>query len=373
MHHQPTCGQPRPLLARLPDLVLALATALPWLLFLLLMITLLSAGYARADGTAAGTGEMAQTTPVCQGRSLIGELTASHPERMAEALKQADAAPNGDALLWKIEKPGVDPSWLFGTMHVTDPEVTEMPVPAREAFEAASTVVIETIDILDPVKAQAALMSNPDLTMFTDGTTLISLLSPEDAKIVEAELGRRGIPMALVARMKPWIITGMVGMPPCEAARKAKGIDILDVNIAKMAGDEGKQVLGLETIGEQMAALTDLPMEFHLRGLVETIKLADLMPDILATMSDLYLQGRVSAIMPVIQAAGPEGVATDISGYAAFEERVITLRNHIMAERAAPILDKGGAFIAVGAMHLPGEEGLVSLLGQAGYTISAMR
>ena len=58
---------------------------------------------------------------------------------------------------------------------------------------------------------------------------------------------------------------------------------------------------------------------------------------------------------------------------AEFEERVVTLRNHVMAERAGPILDRGNAFIAVGALHLPGEQGLVALLTQAGYTVSAVR
>ena len=66
-------------------------------------------------------------------------------------------------------------------------------------------------------------------------------------------------------------------------------------------------------------------------------------------------------------------MAEDASGYAAFEERIVTMRNHVMAERSAPILDAGNAFIAIGALHLPGKQGLVALLEDAGYTVSAVR
>tara|TARA_R110000850_G_scaffold225780_1_gene351210 strand:- start:474 stop:1598 length:1125 start_codon:yes stop_codon:yes gene_type:complete len=363
MHSQPVLSRIRTTCAQLPNLVFAVAAFLPFALLILLALGLLwGTGSARAE-----------TANTCNGTSLVKQLAASNPQKLAEARAAAAAAPNGRGLLWKIEKPGVAPSWLFGTMHVTDPRVTALPSAAQAAFDTAGTVVIETIDILDPVKAQAALLTKPELTMFTDGTTLNELLSADETKIIEAELARRGIPLALVSRMKPWMIAGLVALPACELARKADGVEFLDIKIANAASDQGKQLLGLESIGEQMAAMADLPMEFHIQGLVETIKLADLMPDIMATMVDLYLQGEISQIMPVILAAGPADMEQDASGYAAFEERIVTMRNHVMAERAAPILDAGNAFIAIGALHLPGKQGLVALLEDAGYTVSAVR
>ena len=202
---------------------------------------------------------------------------------------------------------------------------------------------------------------------------LTALLDEEQAKLIEAELARRDIPFAMVSQMKPWMISGLVALPACEMARKARGVEFLDIKIAKAARAQGKQLLGLESIGEQMAAMADLPMEFHIQGLIETIKLADLMPDIMATMTDLYLQGEIAQIMPLILAAGPQGAEQDIDGYAQFEERIVRMRNHVMAERAAPILDAGNAFIAVGALHLPGEEGVVALLQDAGYTVTLVR
>lgn len=362
MHHLPVSSRLRTTCARLPGLVFAAAMSLPMALLLLLALGLvLGAGKARAE------------TAACSGVSLVDKLAASAPQKYAEARAKAKGTRNGKGLLWKVEKAGLEPSWLFGTMHVTDPRVTRLPDAAQAAFDQAGTVVIETIEILDPAKAQAALLTQPELTMFTDGTTLSSFLDEEETRLIDAELARRGIPFALVSRMKPWMIAGLVALPACEMARKTSGVEFLDIKIANSAAEQGKQLLGLESIGEQMSAMADLPIEFHIRGLVETIRLADLMPDIMATMTDLYLKGEIAQIMPVILAAGPEGAADDIDGYAEFEERIIRMRNHIMAERAAPILSAGNAFIAIGALHLPGKEGVVALLQDAGYTVTAIR
>ena len=57
-------------------------------------------------------------------------------------------------------------------------------------------------------------------------------------------------------------------------------------------------------------------------------------------------------------------------GYAEFEERIVTDRNRRMAERMQPMLTAGAAFVAVGALHLPGEEGIVALLREAGWTVT---
>ncbi|WP_299870355.1 TraB/GumN family protein [uncultured Hoeflea sp.] len=363
MRHLPSISPLQASCARLPGFAFVVAAALP-----LILLILLAAGLIMGTSQArASTGADA----ACDGSNLVAELAETKPEALAAARAEAASVPNGRGVLWKIEKTGIEPSWLFGTMHVTDPRVTAVPDPVRSALEVSDTVVIETIDILDPLKAQAALMTRPELTMFTGDGSLTAFLDETEAELVEAELADRGIPLALVSKMKPWMISGMLALPPCELARKAGGAEFLDIKIANDAKRAGKTLLGLESIGEQMSAMADLPMEFHIRGLVETIRLADLMPDIMATMTELYLQGEIALIMPAIMAAGPEASDEDAAGYAEFEQRIVLMRNHVMAERAAPILARGNAFIAVGALHLPGEEGLVSLLRQAGYTVSA--
>jgi len=307
----------------------------------------------------------------CNGKDLLSELRQNEPARYAEAVKEADATPNGKGIFWKIEKPGLKPSWLLGTMHVTDPRVLNLPPRTQEAHDGADTIVIESDEILDEKKATASLLMRPDLMMFTDGTTIEKLLSPEDYTRLEAGLKQRGIPLSAVSRMRPWMIASAVALPACEIARKAKGVQFLDQKIAADAAAEGKQVKGLETLAEQLQAMAELPIEFHLKSLIETLELGARMNDVVETMTDIYLSGDIGMTMPMLKTVTPEGKDED-SDYAAFEQRVILDRNKVMAERAAPILANGNVFMAVGALHLPGKEGVIELLRQQGFTVTAM-
>lgn len=317
--------------------------------------------------TGAATAR-AQAETSCGGADLIAEMAEKEPARLAAIRKEAAATLNGGALLWRIEGAGAAPSYLYGTMHVTDPRVVELPPAAEQAFEVVDTLVIETTDVLDPAAMMATLAEAPELMMFTDGTTLGSLLAPKDRSLVDAALEERGIPPASITKMKPWMIAAMVSLPPCEAARKAAGEEILDLALARRAEADGKEVLGLETMKDQLEAMARLPMEFHVQGLVDTLKLGSRMNDVVETMTLIYISGKPGMFWPFIRAVLPGSGAAE-AGIAAFEESLITARNRKMAASAEPILAKGGAFVAVGALHLPGEEGLVALLRGRGFTL----
>ena len=69
------------------------------------------------------------------------------------------------------------------------------------------------------------------------------------------------------------MLSALVALPVCEMARKAAGAPVLDVKLAKDAQAAGKKLEGLETITDQLRAMASLPMEFHLKGLVDTLKL----------------------------------------------------------------------------------------------------
>lgn len=305
---------------------------------------------------------------VCNGEDLLPGIAASDPALWQSMQEEAAATPNGQGLLWRIEKDGVAPSFLFGTMHLTDPRVIDLTPQARAAFDDATTVVIETLAVLDQKQASMELMQRPDLMMFTDNTTLTGLLDEEGKALVTAALEERGIPLAAVQKMKPWMLMAMVALPDCEQARKAAGKAFLDIRLASDAKAAGKELAGLESLTDQLGAMAELPMEFHVEGLVETIRLGDRLEDVFETMIVLYEAGNVGMVWPMFRAVMPEG--TDEEGYAEFEERMVNARNVKMAGNAVPIIDEGGAFIAVGALHLPGEAGLVELLRARGYTVT---
>ncbi|TIS05868.1 MAG: polysaccharide biosynthesis protein GumN, partial [Mesorhizobium sp.] len=283
----------------------------------------------------------------------------------------AAAVPNGRGLLWKLEKPGEEPSYLFGTMHMTDARVTTLPAAAQKAYEGADTIIIETTDALDKAKMMAAMAAEPGLMMFTDNTTLSSLLSPEDAAVLNKGLDARGIPPLTVAKMKPWILSAMVALPACEVARQSAGAPVLDVKLAADAKASGKDVEGLETAVDQLRAMASLPLAYHMKGLVETLKLGDKVNDVNETMIVLYQRGEVGMFWPLFRTVLPD-TADDQAGYAAFEQTMITSRNKVMVAHAMPILARGNAFMAVGALHLPGPDGLVEDFRKAGYSVTAV-
>ncbi|TPN83718.1 polysaccharide biosynthesis protein GumN [Mesorhizobium sp. CU2] len=338
---------------------LKLLVALNLLFFLSFLVVLLLAGRAHAQA------------PNCAGTDLLTALEKSDPAAFKKVETEAAAVPNGKGLLWKLEKPGEKPSYLFGTMHMTDMRVTTLPPAAQKAYDGAGTIIIETTDAMDKAKMMAAMASEPGLMMFTDNTTLSSLLSPQDAAILDKGLDARGIPPATVAKMKPWILSAMLALPACEVARQAAGAPVLDVKLATEAKASGKDVEGLETAVDQLRAMASLPLEMHMKSLVETMKLGDKVNDVNETMIVLYQHGETGMFWPLLRAVMP-GAADDPASEAAFEQTMITSRNKVMAAHAAPILAKGNVFMAVGAMHLPGAEGLVEDFRKAGYIVTAV-
>ncbi|TIQ35645.1 MAG: polysaccharide biosynthesis protein GumN [Mesorhizobium sp.] len=338
---------------------LKLLAALNVLFFLSFLVVLLLAGRAHAEA------------PACAGTDLLAGLAKSDPAAFEKVEAEAAAVPNGKSLLWKLEKPGEKPSYLFGTMHMTDVRVTTLPAAARKAYDGAGTIIIETTDALDKAKMMAAMAAEPGLMMFTDNTTLSSLLSPEDAAVLNKGLDARGIPPLTVAKMKPWILSAMVALPACEVARQAAGAPVLDVKLASDAKASGKDVEGLETAADQLRAMASLPLSYHMKGLVETLKLGDKVNDVNETMIVLYQRGEVGMFWPLFRAVLPDA-ENDQAGYAAFEQTMITSRNKVMVDHAMPILAKGNAFMAVGALHLPGPDGLVEDFRKAGYTVTAV-
>ncbi|MDP9631822.1 UNVERIFIED_ORG: uncharacterized protein YbaP (TraB family) [Ensifer adhaerens] len=311
----------------------------------------------------------AATEAVCGGTNIITSLEKTDPAKLARLKAEADAIPNGKGIFWKIEKDGIAPSWLLGTMHVTDPRVLAMPTGAADAFATASTVIVESDEIIDEKKSAAAILMRPDLTMFADNKTINDFLNPEDRERLERGLKERGIPLTLVAKMKPWMIASFVALPACEMTRKAAGASFLDKKLAEDAVSHGKTLKGLETLIEQLAAMDSLPTELHLRALIETLALGKTIDDVLATTTDLYLSGDTGMIMPMMKAVS-EDVASEDASYADFEQRIIIDRNKTMATRAEPILGNGNAFMAVGALHLAGDEGLVELLKRQGFSVT---
>ena len=269
------------------------------------------------------------------------------------AMTQADTD-RSHGLLWEISKAGQVPSHLFGTIHSEDPGVVALPAPVRQAFDASDSVVVEML-----MDTEAMMYSSTAMLML-DGRSLSDVLGMPLYKQVSEAIASRGIPELVLNRMKPWAAAVTLSTPALETGQ------VLDLVLYQEALQQEKAVHGLETIQEQLDLFDSMPESDQvtlLRDAVDNLPELDAMnAELLATYKQRDLAG-LMAINEASMQTGDQRLAQD------FQQRVIEDRNHRMAERMQPYLRQGRAFVAVGALHLPGEEGLLNLLEQQGYTV----
>jgi uncharacterized protein YbaP (TraB family) len=269
------------------------------------------------------------------------------------AVTQADTD-RSHGLLWEISKAGQVPSHLFGTIHSEDPGVVALPAPVKQVFDASDSVVVEML-----MDTEAMMYSSTAMLML-DGRSLSDVLGMPLYKQVSEAIASRGIPELVLNRMKPWAAAVTLSTPALETGQ------VLDLVLYQEALQQEKAVHGLETIQEQLDLFDSMPESDQvtlLRDAVDNLPELDAMnAELLAAYKQRDLAG-LMAINEVSMQTGDQRLAQD------FQQRVIEDRNHRMAERMQPYLRQGRAFVAVGALHLPGEEGLLNLLEQQGYTV----
>ncbi len=304
----------------------------------------------------------------CRGTNMLAETQAKNPETYAQIMAKAAATENSGALLWKIERDSRPVSYLFGTVHLTDERVTKLSPTVEQALGRAKMIALEVSDVSEKATAAVIAQSAP-LVMFTDGRRLDTLLSGTEYDAVKKVVSRSGMPSDLAALFKPWIVTMILSVSDCERASMQQGGRVLDMKIAEMGKARGIEVVGLETIPEQLQALAAVPEAQQLDMLRASLKFADRTNDLMETLVQLYLDRKISAALP-FQIALAKEVGVSDGAFAGFQERLVTDRNRKMRTTAEPLLEQGGVFIAVGALHLPGKQGLVALLREAGYTVT---
>lgn len=325
---------------------------------------------AALSPAAAEDANIASAAQTCGGIDMLAEAQSKDPELFRTVTDAAKKLENSEALLWKIEKAGLPPSHLFGTIHISDPRVTTLSDKVKSALSESKTVVLEFVGGQDAAVAALTASAGQHL-IYTDGTTLESRLTPEDFAQVKTVVGKIGMPGEIAGLMRPWIVNMLLAISDCERQKMEKGADALDTQIEKTAKAKGLTLAGLETPEQQMTAMTSIPEDQQIQMLKAGLKYADRSNDMLETLVQMYLKRQISAAMP-LQIAMAAKVGTPASAYDGFVKILLNDRNAHMRDNAKPILDKGGAFVAVGALHLPGPAGLVTLLRNAGYTVTAV-
>ena len=148
------------------------------------------------------------------------------------------------------------------------------------------------------------------------------------------------------------------------------GAPILDRWLYEQAEDKGIPTYGLESVHQHFSFLSDISPRDQRRMI--RLWLEYMNTDLTeierrhAEMVQLYLEGQIGTIIAQNDEETPPEYADLIEQ---FNRRALDDRNHLMVERMMPRLKAGRAFVAVGAGHLPGEEGILSLLTERGYKV----
>jgi hypothetical protein len=270
-------------------------------------------------------------------------------------------AADGDfdqGLLFRVVPPnGGVPSFLFGTIHSEDPRVLALPTPVRLHLDQARAFVLEVVPDAEAMSASVAAMT------YDDGRVLSEMVPEDVYRDSIAALAARGLPEVAVRSFKPWAVMTLLSMP------EAKTGEFLDLKLYQRALANGTPVLGLETMDEQLAVFEGLEQADQVSLLRETLASLPEMPAMFQSLIDAYERRDLAALMQL--GDGYLGSA-DADLARRFRAALIDTRNARMAQRMLPMIDQGGHFIAVGALHLPGSGGVLDRLAAAGCNIERL-
>jgi uncharacterized protein YbaP (TraB family) len=186
---------------------------------------------------------------------------------------------------------------------------------------------------------------------------------------VEIFVTAQGYPVEFAHHLKLWFLAILAALPACEAKREALDLPEVDQLLAQTAKDSGVTVVGLETPQGQLDALASMRPEVAALLLGVAARQPAMNDDLYATMLQLYRESRPAEILPISDVIGGLSEA-ERSAQDELMHVMLVDRNAVMAERAAPLLASGAAFIAVGALHLSGKDGLIERFRADGYTVT---
>lgn len=252
--------------------------------------------------------------------------------------------------------PGVaGPSYLFGTIHLICADEYVWTTAMQRCFESSDAVCLE-LDLDDP----ATLMKIGMGMMNSSGQQLKAYFTDEEYKILSSFLrDSLGTSISLYERMKPAALLSLVaslGMPCKEPIS-------YESRLMSEALAAEKSLLGLETPEEQLTLLSKLPTDSIVRYVLNVVEDKTSEAATMRSILNAYKKQDLNTLDSLIHHTRNRGDNT----YLFLEER-----NQKWIERMKDLMREKAVFFAVGAAHLPGTQGLIELLRQAGCTVEPM-
>ena len=260
-----------------------------------------------------------------------------------------------DALLWKVTKDNLEPSYLFGTIHVSDPKIVNLPQAVSSTLNDSDIFVMEAIPELEESLKLTQMM------FFDDGRTLKDYIDDMLFNKTAEILKNYQLSVEAVKFMKPWAAFLVMNYPVNQGMP-------LDLELLTTAQQNGAEIYGLESLSEQGNIFSTMELETQVQLLLDTVCNYEVVSSEFEKMKSLYMARDLNGLIVNSNkySLSQETIYKDLV------KRLLTDRNYIMADRMQTVLEKGNAFIAIGAMHLPGDEGVLSLLDKQGYQITSI-
>lgn len=263
-------------------------------------------------------------------------------------------AQEAKSLLWKIDSNGLEkPSYVYGTIHMICKDDFFLTDAVKKAQTETELTVLE-LDMDDP-----QLMMRMQQGSINEGMKNISSeLTAEQKEIANAFFkANYGADLSQLGIIKPFALLSMVIQKslPCTTPES------YEMTFVKNAQDRDVEVLGLETVEFQTSLFDNEPMSSQIKLLITSISEFEEGKEEFTKLVEAYKNQDLKALQQIM-ADSPE--------YAEFEDLLLGDRNKAWIPKIEDFMKEQPTFIAVGAMHLAGEEGVIALLRKEGYEVT---
>lgn len=266
------------------------------------------------------------------------------------------------SVLWKISSDSTKTSYIFGTMHLMSEDSFFFPDTLRSLVANSDILVMELDgEIFDPsIIELMALEEGEFFDFFTEEQLDSIYLFAEEKLFLTEDLFKTSF-----AKMKPFIVSQVFAMfQTRESDTTSQETRSHEIEFNNIALNENIELIGLETAKDQISLFDNLPESVQSEMVMEQVRGTDAEEGFTA-LSELYLTQNIDTIYNYIHDGD--------SYFASFEEAFLTRRNQNWIPKIISITKEQHAFIAVGAGHLGGPNGVVRLLRKEGFTVTPIK
>ncbi|MCB0604905.1 MAG: TraB/GumN family protein [Saprospiraceae bacterium] len=264
-----------------------------------------------------------------------------------------------ESLLWKIEGKGLSkPSYLFGTIHLIPEDKYFFTKEMENAFAQSDQVIFEIdMNVMNDMSQMAAILVKMRMP---DSVSLQDLISPEDYSLLQEKAKDSGMPLFMFENIKPLFLQTLLDDVNSQKNQMAS----YEINLAKKASNTGKDIGGLETIDDQMAAIDAVPLKEQAAMLMESLKSPD--SQNIDTLIQLYEQQKIQELHDMIESSFAQSKDNYMDSF-------LKNRNVKWIDNMKRLMSEKSTFFAVGAGHLAGKSGVINLLREKGYKVTAIK